>query len=302
MNRHSHSAPHTSKTAMMAAAHRHLSLFESNPGFSTQDTLAKIFLPKAWRFMMGFAWFRRYLHKKLHHRVPGTYPYVIARTKCFDEQFLSALQTDLPQIVILGAGYDTRAIRYQAQNRGSTIFELDRAELLKNKQTILKKNHIDIPENLTFCPIDFADDDLANVLDQAGFNSTFKTLFMWEGVSYYLTPAAVSNTLSIIKKHACVGSKLLFDYFYQALIDGHHNDYGAKEIETAVREVGEPFQFGIEPEKLASFLASFGFEIRSRYTPAELEKHYLTSHGELLGRVYGFAECICAMRQKQEHG
>ena len=63
-----------------------------------------------------------------------------------------------------------------------------------------------------------------------------------------------------------------------------------------MQEVGEAFQFGIEPDNLMSFLANFGFEVSSRYNSGDLEQTYLSSHGDQLGKVYGFAECVTAVR------
>jgi hypothetical protein len=80
--------------------------------------------------------------------VPGTYPYVIARTKYLDEQFVHALKECVPQIVLLGSGYDIRAIRYQTQNQDSTVFELDTPALLKDMQLALKRNRIEISDSL----------------------------------------------------------------------------------------------------------------------------------------------------------
>jgi len=296
MEQHISNRDRASKTAMMAAVHRYLSLFESNSDFSTQDDLAKLFIPGLWRFLIGFTWFRRFLHKKLNIQVPGTYPYVIARARYFNEQFIHALNECVPQIVLLGSGYDTRAIRYQTQNQGSAVYELDTPALMKNKLAVFKRNDIDLPDRLKLCPLLFGKDDLAAALKQAGFDPLLKTLFMWEGVTYYLTRSSVVETLSFIKDHAPKGSTLVFDYFYQSFIDGNHGYYGAKEIAAAVQRVGEPFQFGINPEKLTSFLSDFGFKILSHYNSADLEQTYLSSRGEQLGEVYGFAACITATR------
>lgn len=296
MAAHKNKEQRASETAKMAAAHRYLSLFEPIPDFRTQDTLAKLFIPRFGKFLLGFAWCRRFLHKKLHNTVPGTYPYVIARTKYFDEQFVRAIRGCVPQIVLLGSGYDTRAIRYQTQNQGSTVFELDTPALLRNKQAILKRNGIEIPDTLKLSPIVFGQDDLGAVLKQAGFSPALKTLFMWEGVSYYLTESAVHETLSFISENTPVGSTLVFDFFYESVVDGNHDYYGAKEIFKAVEEVGEGFQFGIEPDNLTSFLADFGFELLSQDNSDDLEQRYLSSDGDQLGKVYGFAACVTAVR------
>ena len=302
MDRNISNGKRASKTAMFAAVHRYLSLFESNPDFSSQDSLSRLFIPGIGRFLLSFDWFRRYLNRKLHNKVPGTYPYVIARTKCFDERFLTALQQGIPQIVILGAGYDTRAIRYQSQNQDSKVFELDTPVLQEKKLAILKRDGIATPVRLKLCPITFGSDALADVLKQAGYDPVLKTLFMWEGVTYYLPESAVLETLSFIKDHSAPGSEVVFDYFYQDFVEGYHDYYGAKEIATSVKEVGEPFQFGIEPEKLESFLSSLGFKVLSRYNPEALEQRYLSSRGESLGKVYGFAECVHARLTQQGVG
>jgi hypothetical protein len=84
--------------------------------------------------------------------------------------------------------------------------------------------------------------------------------------------------------------------FVSNLLDGNHDYYGAKEICTAVQEVGEALQFGIEPDNVMSFLADFGFEVSSHYNSGDLEQTYLSSHGEQLGEVYGFAACVTAVR------
>ena len=139
-----------SKTAMFAAVHRYLSLFESNPVFSSQDTLSGLFTSRLDKFLLGFSWVRHHVRQKLDKNVPGTYPYVIARTRCFDEQFVGALQARVPQIVILGAGYDTRAIRYRAQNYGSRVFELDAGILQSRKKAIFERNSLAVPNHLIF--------------------------------------------------------------------------------------------------------------------------------------------------------
>jgi len=291
-----------SKTAMFAAIHRYLSLFEANPDFSCKDTLSGLFIPRLGKFLLGFAWFRRRVHQKLHNKVPGTYPYVIARAKCFDEQFFKALQAQVPQIVILGAGYDTRAIRYQSQNHGSRIFELDTGVLQSRKRAIFEKNGVVIPDNLTFSPITFGKETLADALNKAGYDSTQTTLFLWEGVTYYLTESAVFETFAFIKNSAASGSELLFDYFYKSFVDGEDDYYGGKEISASVTKTGEPFLFGIEQGGLEQFLSKLGFAVASRYLPEALERKYLSSNGDTLGKVYGFAECVHARLMQQEVG
>ena len=76
-----------SRTAMMAAIHRFMASKEENPNFQGPDNLAKVFLPPQAKFFLSFSFIRRSIRKKLHKKVPGTYEYVTARTKYFDNLF-----------------------------------------------------------------------------------------------------------------------------------------------------------------------------------------------------------------------
>jgi len=284
----------SSSTAMFAAIHRYLSLFESNPDFSSKDSLSGWFVPPVIKFMLGIRWFRQRVHKKLYKEVPGTYEYVIARTKFFDEQFVKALAEHVPQVVILGAGYDTRALRYQERMEGTKIFELDTGVLQARKRKIFKQNKASTPANLIFCPITFGKTSIAEVLAGAGYDSEKKTLFLWEGVTYYLTESSVLETLVFIKNNAGSGSELVFDYFYKSFIDGECDYFGAKTLSDTVTQTGEPYLFGIEEGGLSQFIAEMGFDVVCRQMPEDLEKHYLSGKDGSLGKVYGFAECVHA--------
>jgi len=283
-----------SRTAMFAAIHRYLSLFESNPDFSSRDYLSGQFIPAYIRLTLCLRWLRQHVRKKLHRKGPGTYQYVIARTKFFDEQFLKALEANVPQIVILGAGYDTRAVRYRKSLATTKIFELDTAALQHRKSKIYKQNKVPIPDNLVFCPITFGQQSIAEVLEKHGYDSAQRTLFLWEGVTYYLTESAVLETLGFIKNNAGSTSELVFDYFYKSFIGGRYDYYGAKPLYDAVVKIDEPFLFGIEEDGLSQFISDAGFELVSRQTPEGLEKHYLSGDNGSLGKVYGFAECVHA--------
>jgi len=115
-------------------------------------------------------------------------------------------------------------------------------------------------------------------------------VFLWEGVTYYLSEEAVKETLAFIKNYSGHGSAVAFDYFYTSLAEGKSDDYGAKEIYESVSKLGEPFQFGIHKGEIESFLAEHGFELLSHYTPDELERLYLyADHGDFFGKMYGFA-------------
>lgn len=285
-----------SQTALMAAIHRYLATTEEDPQFKGPDHLAKIFLPGKVKFLLSFEFIRKSVKKKMNRLVPGTYPYVTARTRHFDVLFKQAIDANIPQIVFLGAGYDSRAIRFKAALSSTTVFELDEPAIQHQKRKLLNKAKLELPDQLRFLPIDFHKDDLADILVNGGFEVTKKTLFLWEGVSMYLEERAVADVLTFISEKSGPGSTITFDYFDAAILGGNSNAYGAKEISAEVTKSGEPFRFGIDPKQVAEFLKESGFELVSHLTPEQLEQKYLTNENNmLLGKVYGFGYQVVAV-------
>ena len=90
----------------------------------------------------------------------GLYNYVIARTRYVDGVFQRALAERFRQILIFGAGFDTRALRFQNESRNSRIFELDVQATQSAKISQYHKRNLAVPANLTFIPIDFDKDEL----------------------------------------------------------------------------------------------------------------------------------------------
>ncbi len=123
---------------------------------------------------------------------------MIARTAYFDSLFVDALKNNFPQIVLLGAGYDTRAYRFAKLNRDTQIFELDITPTQDRKKGCLKKARVDIPQGVKLVPIDFNKESLKDVLEEAGHKKQEQTLFIWEGVSYYLDAESVDATLGFV--------------------------------------------------------------------------------------------------------
>jgi len=284
-----------SHTALMAAIHRFMATKETKKDFIGPDNLAYVFLPSKAKFFLSFAFFRRVFTNKLHKKVPGTYEYLTARTKFFDEIFVRSIKEKTPQIVFLGSGYDTRAIRFQHLTKETIIYELDALTTQKEKIKNLKKHKIPLPGNLVFVSINFNTDNLKRILLSAGYEPNKKTLFIWEGVTMYINPRAVNETLSFIKNNSGEDSTLVFDYFYESVINGTCTLYGADKLAESASNLNEHFNFGIEDGKAQEFLDKNGFDIIQHYAPKEFEEKYLMDgKGNLFGKMYGFAGHVYA--------
>jgi len=202
----------------------------------------------------------------------------------------------------LGAGFDTRALRFADQNRGTKIFELDVPTTQEPKVEIFRKRGLNIPPELTFVPIDFDREDIFTVLTAAGFREGQLTLFLWEGVSMYLSAEAVNDTLEFIRAHSAPGSRVVFDYIYASVLRQENRFYGEREIFKTVSTAGEGWTFGLEDNEIGPFLTARGFEIIARHTSSELEKLYLTAEdGTLHGRVNGTHCIVVAEVRNHQH-
>ena len=216
----------------------------------------------------------------------GIYEYVCARTKLFDEVFGNAIDTAVPQVVIFGAGFDTRAWRFAARNRGTRIFELDAPVTQQMKQKLLAERGISAPRDLVYVPADFELDDIGTLLDRAGFRKDRKTLFLLEGVTMYLGWRSVEETLAVIRENAAHGSRVIFDYVLASVLRHERTLYGETAIKRMTSRSGEKWRFGIEKGMVESYLSDRGFKLIEHYTPARLQRRYLTAaDGTLFGRI-----------------
>ena len=145
----------SSKTAIFASLYRAIANKEFNNERFGSDYLAEYFLPSHLKFFIKFKKIRVNVKNKGNKLTPGVYEYMLARTAFFDNVFLDALNKNIPQIVLLGAGYDTRAYRFAKLNNTTKIIELDIATTQNRKKKCLKKAQIDFPKHVTLVPIDF---------------------------------------------------------------------------------------------------------------------------------------------------
>jgi methyltransferase (TIGR00027 family) len=217
---------------------------------------------------------------------PGAYEFMIARTAFFDHVVVEALLHRLPQLVLLGAGYDSRPYRFKELVEDTHIFELDAAPTQQRKQEILERAGIPMPPHLTFVPIDFSADDLAQALTRNGFSSAERTLFIWEGVTYYLTAQAVDHTLAAVKSISATGSEICFDY--ASLSPEALGEQGARVLREHMksRHADEPIRFGIPYGTLGQFLGERGYQVVENLAASEMEARYLLLRdGSSAGKV-----------------
>jgi methyltransferase (TIGR00027 family) len=195
---------------------------------------------------------RRMVERLLDRRAPGARAAGIARTKWIDDEVTRALETST-QLVLLGAGFDTRAYRLPAAERVNT-FELDLAEMSFTKQAALRKEIGSERKRVQFAGIDFNTQPVGDVPGRAGFDGTRPACFVWEGVTNYLSPEAVDGILRQVAE-AAGGSILLFTYVDCGVPDEPKLFFGAEKLLSRLHSYGEPWTFGFHSEEIERYLA-----------------------------------------------
>ena len=186
-------------------------------------------------------------------RAPGARTSAIARTLYIDELVRRATAAGTRQLVILGAGYDCRAHRLP-ELAGTTVYEVDRAETQAHKRALLGDG---ARTDVRYVPVDFLRDDVAARLAAAGWEATRPSLFIWEGVTNYLSEPAVRAVLAWIGR-AAAGSRVVFTYVHAGLLDGSVAFADGERAIGRVRALGEPWTFGLRPDEVAPFVAGCG--------------------------------------------
>jgi len=164
----------------------------------------------------------------------------------------------MPQVVIIGAGFDSRAYRIEGI-RNARVFEVDQEETQVIKKDYVKQIFGSLPSHVGYLPFDLREGSFIGALKGAGFDCSKKALFVMEGLIYYLPPPLVHILLEEIAWDTAPCSQILFDYFPLSLVDGTHPSPVAQNIQRHVDSVGEPFLFGIPDGGVKEFLGSLGY-------------------------------------------
>jgi methyltransferase (TIGR00027 family) len=194
------------------------------------------------------------------------------RTRYIDDCVMRALDRGIRQVVVLGAGLDTRAARLA--RKGVRFFEVDQPASQVDKRERLSRFESYPMDAMTFVPCDFERDDFVQLLETAGLDRGAPACFVWEGVIYYLLEAAARSTLGRLASEFESGSLLVFDYLNSRMAKSsprlRDEDRAMKGI---IDELGEPMQFGIDdPTPLMAecgyrFLRTVSFdELALQYT------------------------------------
>ncbi|MGK4002168.1 SAM-dependent methyltransferase [Sorangium sp. So ce1036] len=246
------------------------------------DDLAYRFLPAGLRFMMALTRWRPLedaLMQAAEKTALGIRGSMLCRKRYIDDKTLEALRAGNEVVVLLGAGMDTRAYRIPAL-ANVPVFEVDLPENIEHKRTTLRRVLGGVPESVRLVPIDFETQDLATGLAAHGYDIARRTLFVWEGVTQYLTERGVRETFRFLAG-AAAGSRLVFTYVRKDFLDGE-NFYGAENAYQRFKVKEKVWRFGMAPAAVPTLLAEYGWTELEQMGPREFTERYIEPTGRAL--------------------
>lgn len=193
---------------------------------------------------------------------PGREPmrtFIAVRHRVAEDEIAAAVGRGVRQVVVLGAGLDTFALRNPHADRGLRVWEVDHPATQSWKRDRLRDIGIRTPAGLTFAAVDFEVDDLAERLAATGVDRDSPIVYLWLGVVPYLTAAAIASTLAVVGETP--GSSVILDHPEPAgLLPAGMREWHAERA-AAVARLGEPWVTAYTPDELRAVLGGHGLTV-----------------------------------------
>lgn len=242
--------------------------------------LMEVFTPNARRRLrlMRRPLFRSLVWAMEGRTIPGMMLHYAARKRWLEAVAREAIRDGFRQVVVLGAGFDTLALRLAGEHADVLCLEIDHPATQRVKEDALRA-HGYLSENLVLRPLDLAAEDLDAALRKSAFKRGERTLFIAEGLLMYLAPEAVDRVFASCVSRGGAGSRFAFT-FMERLPGGRVAFRGqSRGVDLWLRMKGEPFQWGVPLPEIEDFLADRRFACRELATPEVLRSRYLAPHG-----------------------
>jgi len=222
------------------------------------DPLARDMIAAKYRALTVHRLVRAFTVRMIERLFPGHHGYVVARTRYLDDRVEEALADGVEQVVILGAGFDSRPYRIPGLARVA-VFEVDHPATQAAKRAKICRLLGAEPAHVTYVAIDFCAGSLSAGLSAAGYADTARTLFLWEGTTPYLTAEAVDEVLRLVASNTGRDTRIAFDYILDSVVSFTCDLPGAVNEARKMARTDEPFRFGIAEAEVTRFLEQRGF-------------------------------------------
>lgn len=239
-----------------------------------QDPYAERFFPtEARQILLDPALVKAELGK-YEQMMPGVNGAIVARIKFIDTLLADCIADGIAQLVIIGAGYDTRAYRIEGVREHLQVFEVDHPTTQAVKTETIKEIFGRLPDHVVYVPVIFGQERLDQKLAAYGYTAAKKSLFIIEGLLMYIPPVAVDGLLAFIANGSAPGSSFVADYFDTTVIDGSSALKEAQVLRQFVESEGSRLQFGIQSGEEEAFFKARGFDRVTCVTSASCKERF----------------------------
>jgi methyltransferase (TIGR00027 family) len=278
-----------SRTSILTAAARALGSHEPDASVRNPDSLAhRLIGPDELALIadhpISTALDRDFREALSNPDVFGFVWLMLVRTRFIDEMMERAIRNGATQLVILGAGFDTRAHRFAELLRDSLVIEIDYGTTQDYKKQRINAALGDSPANVHYASIDFTRESLSDVLRRAGFQPQRKTYYICEGVSMYVPEDGLKETLRAIARESAPGSTLMLEYINRRAIELLTQN-PAGMTKNAI-DWGEPFVFGVPDGLDRDFFLELGLQLGETLkigSPESVKRYAMCQDGTYYG-------------------
>lgn len=205
---------------------------------------------------------------------------VIARSRLAEDLLAEAIANGVRQYVIVGAGFDSFALRHRDTQSGLRVFELDHPDTQRVKLARIRALGIELPDIAEFIGVDFEERSVADALARSSYEVTLPAFYSWLGTTAYLSNAATTATLRSIAEYAAPGSTIVFDYLVPDEFLSSSDRQVIEKLRRFTARRGEPLIGEFHPDALMAMLGSIGLELVESFSGADVEERYFSRRSD----------------------
>jgi methyltransferase (TIGR00027 family) len=245
-----------------------------------EDPYSEKFLTPGYKFFLFLMRSPRIFNALMKLRekaTPGLVGWMFCRFRYIDDVLKDSISKQkIETVVNLGVGMDCRAY-YIPNIEGIQYFEVDHPSVIESKRIRLQNILGKLPDHVVYVPIDFETQTLGTELKRAEYNLNAKTLFIWEGVTQYISEEANGGILQYVAQ-AAPGSRIVFTYVLRSFIDGRDIPEGLQLMYKQMRKEKNPLWiFGFDPADMPTYLSKYSLSLIEDIGSVEVEERYMKS-------------------------
>ena len=260
-------ANQASRTAIAAAAVRAAHVLRDAKPLVCADDYALRMTSKPWQVILKSDLLHWLVFRKLLGVMRPIRSVIIGRQRFAEDALLDAIERGVDQYVLVGAGFDSFALRRPDLAERLAIFEVDHPDTQQAKQERVLELVGALPTHVRYLPLDFEMQTVVDALKASDFDPAKPAIFAWLGVVAYLTPDAVFSTLKSLADYSAAGSELIFDYAIPLDLVPAHEMEAMQALLGFVEKRGEPLKSEFDPVQLAGNVQDMGYRVISDLTP-----------------------------------